>query len=119
MKKNNLIFSLQGVYYLLTGIWPLVHIRSFIYVTGPKTDIWLVEMVSLLAISIGITLLTTMKNKTRPLVLSSTAALSFLTIDVYYVLNGRISAVYLADAAVEIIFLMLLLFSSFHSSFNR
>src|SRR5688500_15920806 len=28
----------QGTYYLLTGIWPLVSIRTFQLVTGPKTD---------------------------------------------------------------------------------
>ncbi len=28
----------QGVFYLATGIWPLVNIQSFEMVTGPKTD---------------------------------------------------------------------------------
>jgi len=29
---------IQGVYYLLTGLWPLVSIETFQMVTGPKTD---------------------------------------------------------------------------------
>jgi hypothetical protein len=48
---------LQGVYYALTGLWPLVSIRTFKAVTGEKTDNlptgfdsdhWLVMTVSVL-----------------------------------------------------------------------
>jgi hypothetical protein len=28
----------QGVYYLVSGVWPLVHRRSFEAVTGRRTD---------------------------------------------------------------------------------
>lgn len=35
----------MGWYYLMTGIWPLLHIRSFVWMTGPKTDRWLVKAV--------------------------------------------------------------------------
>src|SRR4051794_14622821 len=28
----------QGVYYFVTGVWPLVSIETFLMVTGPKTD---------------------------------------------------------------------------------
>jgi hypothetical protein len=38
----------QGVYYLLTGVWPLPSIGSFQRVTGPKTDLWLVRTVGVL-----------------------------------------------------------------------
>src|SRR5437764_10320112 len=33
-----LLSWVQGVYYLLTGVWPLVSIRTFQIVTGVKTD---------------------------------------------------------------------------------
>src|SRR3954471_23459928 len=33
----------QGMYFAATGIWPLVHMRSFEAVTGPKVDKWLVR----------------------------------------------------------------------------
>ena len=36
-----IVAGAQAVYYILTGVWPLVHIRSFMAVTGPKTDLWL------------------------------------------------------------------------------
>jgi hypothetical protein len=39
------ILALQALYYLATGLWPLVHLPSFEAVTGPKTDDWLVHMV--------------------------------------------------------------------------
>jgi len=34
------IATKQGVYFLATGIWPLVHVQSFQAVTGRKTDNW-------------------------------------------------------------------------------
>ena len=44
----------QGIYYTLTGVWPLVHVRSFLAVTGPKTDLWLVKTVGVLVAVIGV-----------------------------------------------------------------
>ena len=38
----------EGVYFFLTGLWPVVHLPSFIAVTGPKRDLWLVRTVGLL-----------------------------------------------------------------------
>lgn len=48
--------QLQGAYYIATGMWPLMSRRAFEAVTGPKTDWWLVQMVGLLAVSIGTTI---------------------------------------------------------------
>lgn len=42
----------HGLYYLVTAIWPLVSMRTFMAVTGPKVDQWLVLPVGLL---IGVT----------------------------------------------------------------
>lgn len=50
MKKVAIIAMIQGLYYLLTSLWGLLHIESFMMVTGPKFDIWLVKMVSVLII---------------------------------------------------------------------
>jgi hypothetical protein len=36
----------QGAYFVATGVWPLVHIRWFEAVTGPKVDKWLVGTVA-------------------------------------------------------------------------
>ena len=103
---------LQGVYYLITGLWPVVSMYSFELITGPKTDDWLVQMVGLLAASIGLALLVAARGR-RPsvegLVLGVTSALSFTAIDVIYVLAGRILEVYLLDALLELCIVLLLL----------
>ena len=100
---KNLVFIFQGVYYMIAGLWPLVHIRSFMLVTGPKTDIWLVQMVGLLSFSIGLTLLYLLRYRIPP-VLNTVSAISFLIIDLYYALADTISDIYLADAILELVF---------------
>lgn len=54
-----MVAYVQGIYFLATGIWSLVHIASFQKVTGPKTDLWLVKTVGLLVIAIGAGLIVT------------------------------------------------------------
>ena len=58
MKPYRLLLRLQGIFYLLTGIWPVLHIESFMAVTGPKTDIWLVKTVGLLKTACSLGMLT-------------------------------------------------------------
>jgi hypothetical protein len=104
------VLAAQGVYYLLTGIWPLVSIRTFELVTGPKTDDWLVQTVGVLAGVIGATLLVgglRVRPRLETLVLSLGAALGFAGVDVTFVLAGRIPPIYLADAAAELVFIVL------------
>ena len=100
------LLAFQGVYYLLTGLWPLVHMSSFEAVTGPKTDDWLVRTVGLLAAAIGATLgVAAARQQTRApevVVLAAGAAFAFGAIDLWYGLSGRISPIYLADAAVQL-----------------
>lgn len=103
------VIILQGIYYFLTGLWPLIHINSFMVVTGPKTDIWLVKMVGLLTIAVAINLFYLNRSGEVKL-LAITSALSYLLIDVYYASNGTISGVYLADAAIELVIILLVLF---------
>lgn len=63
MKKyTQIVIKIQALYFFLTGIWPLVHLKSFMAITGEKTDIWLVHMVGLLAMSIGINLYLTKRD---------------------------------------------------------
>lgn len=96
----------QGIYYLVTGVWPMLHMESFVAVTGPKTDLWLVRMVALLSVSIGATILA---QKKGPYLLHISTALSFIAIDCYYALTGRIWDIYLADAFAQIIIIVLLI----------
>lgn len=106
-----LVFFGQGIYYLLTGLWPIVSMATFVAVTGPKVDLWLVRMVGLLVAVIGASLLTaTAARRLTPevLVLAAGGAASFAVIDLVYGLSGRISPVYLTDAAVEVLLLVLI-----------
>jgi hypothetical protein len=101
------ILFLQGIYFIVTGIWPVLHIHSFMAVTGGKTDIWLVKMVGLLAATIGIYLIYSVRQQPAKL-LGILSAFSFGIIDVYYVYQKTISPIYLVDAFIELILLTLL-----------
>jgi hypothetical protein len=88
----------QGAFFLTTGLWPVAHYRSFERLTGAKSDDWLVKTTGGILAAIGLTLLST-RSSGRTLGMSTAAALA--AADVVYVAKGRISAVYLIDAAVE------------------
>ena len=104
-----IIVILQAVYYLITGLWPVIDIDTFQDVTGPKTDDWLVKMVGLLAAAIGATLLFGAMRRELPremIVLAVLSAASFIAIDVVYTTSGTISKIYLVDAAIEAFFVV-------------
>lgn len=95
---------IQGIFYLVTGIWPLVHMRSFEWVTGPKTDRWLVNTAGVLIAVVGAVLTRAglrreMTSDIRLLAAGSAAGLA--SIDVVYVARRRIPKVYLLDAFTE------------------
>lgn len=95
----------QGGYYLLSGIWPLVSMRSFLKVTGPKTDLWLVKTVGVLIAAIGAVLaLSARRDRVTPEValLGAGSAAGLAAIDVVYVARHRILPVYLLDALAEL-----------------
>ena len=95
----------QGLMYVVTGVWPLVHLPSFLRVTGPKVDTWLVKTVGALVACVGVALVAAARRGrvTPELGLAATGcALSLATVDVVYVARRRISPVYLLDAVVEL-----------------
>ncbi len=47
----------QGGYFLVTGVWPLVSMRSFELITSPKVDKWLVKTIGALIAVVGASLL--------------------------------------------------------------
>jgi hypothetical protein len=110
------ICSVQGAYFLLTGVWPIVSIETFQLVTGRKTDHlvtgreadhWLVNTVGVLVIAIGVTLLSAAWRGTFSADVSTLAiasAIGLICIDIVYYARGTISAVYLVDAALEAAF---------------
>ncbi len=95
---------LQGGYYVATGLWPILHMRSFEQVTGPKTDDWLVKTVGGLIAVLGGSLLASGLRDAPSRDLATVAlgsAVALTAVDVIYVAQGRISRIYLLDAAVE------------------
>jgi hypothetical protein len=111
---GTLLLWVQGPYYLLTGVWPLISIRTFQLVTGPKTDHlptgreadhWLVMTVGLLVTAIAAALLTAgWRRRASPeiAVLALGSALGLTLIDVIYVARQVIDPIYLIDAVVEV-----------------
>jgi hypothetical protein len=93
---------LQGLYFLATGIWPLLSMRTFEAVTGPKVDRWLVKTVGVLVTVIGASLLADARRPSRgSRVLGVGSAAALGGVDVVYSLRGRISKIYLLDAVLE------------------
>jgi hypothetical protein len=99
------IYAVQAAYYVATGVWPLISMRSFTAVTGPKTDVWLVKMVASLIVvngaSIGIAAVDRSQSRAA-FALASGSAVAFTAIDVVYAARRTISPLYLADAVFEL-----------------
>jgi hypothetical protein len=96
---------MQGLYFLFTGLWPLLDIVTFQLVTGPKIDLWLVKTVGLLVAMIGAALTAAglrRRLSAEIVALALGSAFALLVIDVRYALARRISAIYWVDALIEI-----------------
>ncbi len=99
----------QGIYFLVTGIWPLISMRTFLAVTGPKTDLWLVKTVGLLLAGIGAVLIYAQQTASvNPPVafLAIGAAASLTLVEIVYVVKKVISPIYLGDAFAEILLII-------------
>jgi hypothetical protein len=97
----------QGLYTLLTALWGLFHIKSFMQVTGPKTDVWLVKTVSVLLLPMVVLFFGALFLEVPPLpviLVGSTTAAGLAAIDFYYTANRTIKWVYAADGILEVIF---------------
>jgi hypothetical protein len=103
------ILWIQGSYILLTALWALIDIESFMVVSGPKTDTWLVKTVAILLLPISVCFFSNIFLKVHPLpvmlvAITTSAGLAF--IDFYYTANHTIKWVYAIDGILQIIFLM-------------
>lgn len=95
------ILTLQGWFYVLTGVWPLIHMKSFEAVTGPKTDKWLVKTVALMITCSGVIFIR-FAHEEAALWLAVMNAISLAGIDIYYSSKKVIRKIYLLDAGVEL-----------------
>lgn len=107
MKFYKLLIVLQSSYLLITAVWPIAHIESFMDVTGPKTDIWLVKTVGALLIPVAAALFFQPNRPNRTsFLLGGGTAISFIVINFYYALNDIIADIYLIDGVVQILFFL-------------
>jgi hypothetical protein len=107
--RKTLLLS-QSIYYLAISAWPLLHVDSFMWVTGYKTDLTLVQLVAAITLAISLLFLsdTHRKEPARGTVLLAIiVAIEFGTMDLLYGITGVISRVYLIDAVVQMSFLVL------------
>lgn len=94
----------QGLYFLITGVWPLLSINTFQKVTGPKNDLWLVQTVGVVVAATGAALVLAgaTGDVSPPVVLLAIGSAAGLGgIDIVYTAKRVIAPIYLADAFVE------------------
>jgi hypothetical protein len=105
MGQTRLTPLVQGVYFIGTGLWPVVHLPSFEAVTGPKLEKWLVRTFGALVAAVGSALVVGATGRgagSRVLVtLGVGSALALGLADGIYVAKGRIRRVYLLDLVAE------------------
>jgi hypothetical protein len=113
------VAALQGLYYVATGVWPLVSMETFLAVTGDKTDHlqsphqglydhWLVVTVGVLVLAIGAALLVAAWRgpSAEAVTLAVGSIIGLTAVDVVYVSRKVIGPVYLLDALGEVVLLV-------------
>jgi hypothetical protein len=107
MEPRRRMLLAQGAYYVATGLAPFASRTAFEAVTGRKREWWLVQTTGALVTAVGSGLVSAAvrdRVTAEVAVIAAGCAAGLATIDVVYVLRGRIAPVYLCDAAVEIAF---------------
>jgi hypothetical protein len=94
---------LHALYYGIGGAWPLINIRSFEKVTGGKWDDWLVRTVAWLMVALAAGFLPAARREPpREFgIIGVVSSASVGGIAAYYAARGRISKLYLLDAALQ------------------
>lgn len=94
----------HGAFNMVGGLWPLLHLRSFESIFGPKVDKWLEYTVGGLLTTVGYAQWRAGTEEDWPHArrLGIATAGTLLAIDLIYVPKGRIKWTYLIDAAEEI-----------------
>src|SRR5688572_2332657 len=116
-KVYNALCIVQGLYTLLTALWALTHIDSFIRVTGPKTDIWLVKTVAAILLSIATCFLYgpfVKQDHFLVIVVGITSSAALASIDFYYTGNNTINKIYQADGYLQVLFFLLWFYLLMH-----
>jgi hypothetical protein len=104
-RGGRLLATTQGVFYLVTGAWPIANLRSFEAVTGPKHDDWLVRTTGGLIAATGAGLILRRNDAERARPFGATSSAVLLLADLIGVGSGRLRPVYLLDALAEAVLL--------------
>ncbi|GGR95256.1 MULTISPECIES: hypothetical protein [Streptomyces] len=94
----------HGAFNVVGGLWPLVHLRSFEWVFGPKTDVWLRMTTGGLLASAGLAQPAAAAGPGGPAHARRVGlgtALTLPAVDLAYVPRGRIRPTYLLDAVMQ------------------
>jgi hypothetical protein len=103
-EQLRLMRTIGAAYYVATGIWPLVHMASFEWVSGKKRDKWLVNTVGVLVALIGAVQLRATRAPTPDELrrLSVGVALGLAAVELYYWRRGTVSLAYALDAVGQL-----------------
>ncbi|HSR99015.1 MAG TPA: FAD-dependent oxidoreductase [Kofleriaceae bacterium] len=92
----------QGAYYVATGLWPVLHLRSFEAVTGRKKHGWFIRALGGAIAAVGVALLTNeLAARRRAPRLGLGAAVALGVAGLFVTATRRGSRAYVADAVVE------------------
>ena len=85
-----------SAYYVVFGLWPFVHRRSFTAIAGPKPDVFRLEAAGALFAAVGAGLAV----RSRPVPEVVLVPLAAVAVEVRH--RRRIRPVYLVDAALQL-----------------
>lgn len=94
----------QGVFYGLSGVWPLLSPQTFQAVTGFKADFWLAQTVGAILSLVGVVLILAARAKRitpEIVVLGAGLAGVLLVVDILCVRAPRTTRAYWLDAVAE------------------
>jgi Na+/melibiose symporter-like transporter len=96
----------QGVYYVILGLWPWLHPESYLWAAGSDLDIGLLQTLGLTLAVIGVSLAVAAARREESwaihcLALGSIAALLFSNI--LFLFRDRFAVLYVLDAVLQVI----------------
>jgi hypothetical protein len=103
--KPDVLARAHGAFNIVGGLWPLVSMRSFEWVFGPKTDHWLERTVAGLMVSAGWSqwrAAATPGGVEHARRIGVSTAATLLAVDLFYVPKGTLRWTYLLDGAMEV-----------------
>jgi hypothetical protein len=99
----------QGTYYLLIGLWPLVALDSLPTASAAADHAWSLPAFGLVVAVVGLWLLTAGRKRNALAEISRLGilvALVVASVDVLLVIHGTAPLVYLADAVIQCAFVL-------------